>query len=100
MKIYQKYRAQQEALRDEEADDDMDAGIWGDEDEEELKSPVEEIIGSYVSYSCEAIGNWFSPFTILFVMWTEVSITPPSRMFIQLFGRVPRRFVYSCRREL
>ena len=69
--IYEKYRQQQEALRDEEADDDMDAGIWGDEDEEDLTSPVEDIIGSYVSYSCEAIGNLFSPFTILFVMWTE-----------------------------
>ena len=49
----------------------MDAGLWGDEDEEEIKSPVEDIIGSYVSYSGEAITNLFSPFTILFVMWTE-----------------------------
>lgn len=71
IQIYEKYRAQQEALRDEEADDDMDAGLWGDEDEEEMKSPVEDIIGSYVSYSAEAIANWFSPFTVLFVMWTE-----------------------------
>jgi hypothetical protein len=71
IRIYEKYRAQQEALRDEEADDDMDAGLWGDEDEEEIKSPVEDIIGSYVSYSGEAITNLFSPFTILFVMWTE-----------------------------
>lgn len=28
----------------------MAAGIGGDEDEEEMKSPVEEIMGSYVSY--------------------------------------------------
>ena len=71
MRIYEKYRAQQEALRDEEADDDMDAGLWGDDDEEELKSPVEDIIGSYVGYSGEAMGNLFNPFSVLFVMWVE-----------------------------
>ena len=67
--IYHKYRKQQEALRDEEADEDDD--LWGDEEEEGIASPVEYIIGSYVGYSCEAVGNLFSPFSVLFIFWTE-----------------------------
>eukprot|EP00960_Hanusia_phi_P059677 764256-Hanusia_phi.AAC.1 len=75
LRVYKRYRAQQEILRDEEgADDDLDMALWEDEEEEETKSPVEDIIGSYASYSAESIGTLFAPLSILFVQWTEPNI--------------------------
>ncbi|EKX41902.1 hypothetical protein GUITHDRAFT_141646 [Guillardia theta CCMP2712] len=75
LRVYKRYRAQQEILRDEEgADDDLDMALWEDEEDEETKSPVEDIISSYASYSAESIGTLFAPLTILFVQWTEPNI--------------------------
>ena len=74
MRLYQQYKRRQEMLRDEEeggGEDDDDEDLWMDLEEDEDKSPVEDIIGSYASYSTACIVMLYGPFVVLFVQWTE-----------------------------
>uniref|UniRef100_A0A7S0QR61 Tyrosine-protein kinase ephrin type A/B receptor-like domain-containing protein n=1 Tax=Cryptomonas curvata TaxID=233186 RepID=A0A7S0QR61_9CRYP len=74
LRLYEKYKARREMLRDEEgadADDLEDDDLWLDVEDEQPASPVEHILGSYAAYSCGAIVMLYAPFVVLFVDWAE-----------------------------
>jgi hypothetical protein len=74
LKLYERYKARREQLRDEEGADGEDLeddDLWLDVDDEQPASPVEHILGSYATYSGGAVVMLYAPFVVLFVEWAE-----------------------------